>query len=510
MKQKDSLTICPQKNNDCHQRQEEGNKMWMKNFILEHIYAIICILAVLVYLVTAINSVGYIHPDEHFQIIEFAQWKLGNNTSRALAWEYGSQIRPTLQPVLAMGVFRCCGWVGMDNPFHQATLLRIMMALLMLLATGYYVRAAKEEVFPRYHSAFYALSLLFWLLPVINVRFSSETMSSLCLLLLLANMVKYKLPTPLCAFMMGVVAGLGFEFRFQFAFALLGLGLWALLVCRYGWRAILSVLGGFTVVILSCTLLDSWFYGNFVFTPYQYFHVNIIEKVAANFGVSPWYGFLLMLLYVPTLIFGIALLLSLVIGSVRHYRSPMVWAFMSFLICHSLVAHKELRFLFPVMPLVPLFLIWGYETVGKHLNKVLKVVLLFLLFTVNTGGLVLMMSKPAGEGKTAMMQYVCSQSRAPQGVTLSATEESNPFWESYLVPDFYQWSPVRVDNIDALPHEKKGTVVVLTPNDSVHRERILRQGFVETYRSVPQWLEKLNAFYQTYDAGRVLIAYEKE
>lgn len=63
MKQKDSLTICPQKNNDCHQRQEEGNKMWMKNFILEHIYAIICILAVLVYLVTAINSVGYIHPD---------------------------------------------------------------------------------------------------------------------------------------------------------------------------------------------------------------------------------------------------------------------------------------------------------------------------------------------------------------------------------------------------------------------------------------------------------------
>jgi hypothetical protein len=157
-----------------------------------------------------------------------------------------------------------------------------------------------------------------------------------------------------------------------------------------------------------------------------------------------------------------------------------------------------------------LFLIWGYETVGKSLNKVLKVVLLFLLFTVNTGGLVLMMSKPAGEGKTAMMQYVCSQSRAPQGVTLSATEESNPFWESYLVPDFYQWSPVRVDNIDALPHEKKGTVVVLTPNDSVHRERILRQGFVETYRSVPQWLEKLNAFYQTYDAGRVLIAYEKE
>lgn len=33
--------------------------------------------AVVVYLITAWNSTGFHNADEHYQIIEFAQWKLG-------------------------------------------------------------------------------------------------------------------------------------------------------------------------------------------------------------------------------------------------------------------------------------------------------------------------------------------------------------------------------------------------------------------------------------------------
>ena len=91
--------------------------------------------------------------------------------------------------------------------------------------------------------------------------------------------------------------------------------------------------------------------------------------MAASFGVSPWYTYLILLLTVPTVLWGLAIYGSFVISIVRHYQNPAVWAFIFFIVCHSLIAHKELRFLFPVIPLLPLFMVWGYETLVGHCNR---------------------------------------------------------------------------------------------------------------------------------------------
>jgi phosphatidylinositol glycan class B len=42
---------------------------------------------VLVYVITAIFSNGYHHPDEHYQIVEFTGLKAGWNTGWNLTWE---------------------------------------------------------------------------------------------------------------------------------------------------------------------------------------------------------------------------------------------------------------------------------------------------------------------------------------------------------------------------------------------------------------------------------------
>ncbi|WP_106831233.1 hypothetical protein [Parabacteroides pacaensis] len=44
-----------------------------------------CILVI--YFLIAIHSSGYYHPDEHFQIIEFAGLKAGWNQAADLPWE---------------------------------------------------------------------------------------------------------------------------------------------------------------------------------------------------------------------------------------------------------------------------------------------------------------------------------------------------------------------------------------------------------------------------------------
>lgn len=42
----------------------------------------------IVYLIVAYNNTGFNNPDEHFQIIEFANYKLGLAMESDLAWEY--------------------------------------------------------------------------------------------------------------------------------------------------------------------------------------------------------------------------------------------------------------------------------------------------------------------------------------------------------------------------------------------------------------------------------------
>ena len=53
-------------------------------------------------ILSSIFSVGFYHPDEHYQILEFANYKLGNINSSQLPWEFHEKIRPTLQPLLAL------------------------------------------------------------------------------------------------------------------------------------------------------------------------------------------------------------------------------------------------------------------------------------------------------------------------------------------------------------------------------------------------------------------------
>jgi phosphatidylinositol glycan class B len=83
-----------------------------------------------VFIITAFFSEGYYHPDEHFQILEFANYKLGNSPASDLPWEFKEQIRPALQPALAYSTIKFLNFTGITSPFSHALLLRVLTALL--------------------------------------------------------------------------------------------------------------------------------------------------------------------------------------------------------------------------------------------------------------------------------------------------------------------------------------------------------------------------------------------
>ena len=478
---------------------------------------------VAVYILTAIHSNGYHHPDEHYQIIEFAGLKGGWNTDADLCWEYDAQIRPALQPMLALSVFKFLGMVGISSPFHLALALRMLTAIFALFCISYFVRSFQAGIEAGYRRVFMLLSFLLWFLPAINVRFSSETWAGLTFLLSVALLNKAGVHNRVrTCFLAGILWGFSFEFRYQMAVALLGLFLWLVLVRREKIRNLLALLSGSLAVVLACTLLDAWFYGEWVIAPWNYFYKNMVEGVASSFGVSPWYFYLAQMLNAPTPLIGMLLFAALALVMLFDYKNVVLWCLLPFIVIHSMIPHKELRFLFPMVNFVPLIMILAYQQLAVLWKN--KAVLRSFLFPVvgialliNLGGLAMLALKPASDGNIDMLQYIDNQHNR---VNLYTIGGSNPYVLGYnikgLTPRFYANERVTIKDLSEVIRAK--SLTKLNADDlvmlyaSYHEFAYLeKEGFRVEKKSIPDWIAWLDRFYKVYDSYQfVFVLYSKD
>jgi hypothetical protein len=240
--------------------------------------------------------------------------------------------------------------------------------------------------------------------------------------------------------------------------------------------------------------------------------MNIVMHMSTAYGKSPWYTYFLQLGVIPSLALGVPIILSVCIGTFKHYRNPVVWAFWAFLLIHSAFNHKEARYLLPLMPMLPLFLVWTYETVLYKKNPIVSFIVIGLLTFVNMGGLIHVTFKPADFGRADMMQYLCKKASEERHLRVRANYRSNPFHTGVLFSHFYLWQPVNVEECDSISKEEESEfdMIVLQRKDSIEGKRLLAEGYREVYRSMPDWQNFLNRFYHTYDSDQVLIAYENK
>lgn len=320
--------------------------------IFQSSYAVYFKWSLLLYAVTAYFSVGFHHPDEHFQILEFSTYKLQNTPPADLPWEFLAQIRPALQPFIAYYFTSFFHFIGLYNPFIIASVFRLIMAflawfiickLLLLFVADFATERGKK--------LFILLSFFLWFLPYINVRFSSEntaTISFLWVIYLVLKPYTSNLKKIVSFFSIGFLIGLTFFFRFQMAFAIIGLGVWLLFIKKISLQNWLSLILSSSIIMFICVAIDRWFYGTWILTPYNYFSVNIIQNVAASFGVDPWWKYfeLFIVMAVPPL----SLVLFWFLGKGVLFKPQHIFTFIliPFLIGHFAIGHKEMRFLFPM------------------------------------------------------------------------------------------------------------------------------------------------------------------
>lgn len=454
-----------------------------------------------VFLITSFTSIGYHHSDEHWQLLEFANFKLGRSPAHSLASEYRREMRSAFQPAVAYAAITLCESVDIKNPFTIALVLRIISSLLAWLAFAMLVLKSRQlGIFESSKKMLALVSLLLWFIPYTSCRFSNENWSGFLFcfgLLVVATAEKY---TPTQFFFSGLLVGLSYLCRFQIVFAILGLLVWLLFIKQIQLQKVLILICGFLLMVGVGFILDKWFYGHFTFTAYNYFYVNLVEGVAASFGVSPWWFYFQMILESAAAPLSVLILIIYFFSLYKQPTHLVHIVVLFFLVGHSLVGHKELRFLFPMVFFLPILLVLGYQKAMERWKDIVvkKWSRLFLRIVVIENSvllIVIVFFKPAEE--TTLFNRFVYELASKQSVTIF-----------YLKEDPYQFGDQRqyfyfpkgltlkkIENEFSLAEFKRSntTEKILVYDDAFFpSEGVKLLIGKNVYRTFPEWITRFN------------------
>lgn len=371
-----------------------------------HFHRNVFLIAVVVYLITAWNSSGFHSADEHFQIIAFTQWKLGDLPVEHLPWEFAAEIRSSFQPWVAVAIFKVAELVGIHDPFTQAFLLRAFTALLALFAMRRFVQVVMLQFPLAEQRTFILLSYALWFIPFISVRFSSEGWSAIFLLRSIAALMAPGSKTRNGA-AAGIFAGIAMLCRPPVALIMLTLVAWSRLVRRDPPKVVMNMLVAACGMLMFGLLLDSAFYGHFAPSTWNYITLGLAGDPAHRFDELPWYYYPPWIVKYAIPPIGAVILLAFVLVSWKRPSHLIVWCAVPYIVVHSLIAHKELRFLYPLAFLVPWLLLEAWR-IPKTLTTSRSVLyaLMVILAVFNGVGLAVAITSSAGEGRVRLAEVL--------------------------------------------------------------------------------------------------------
>ena len=275
-----------------------------------------------------------IHPDETFQYLEPAWRMLGHDG--IVTWEWRVGIRGWFLPTLIAGPVALGDWIAPDGS-GAFVVSRLVFALASLsIVVSAWVFGARIS---RTHAIVAAFVAAMWFEIIL---FAPHTLSeSLATALIVpAALLLTDDPSRRRLIIGGALLALAFVCRFQYApaTAVLVIG-----VCWRNWRNLLPMIAGGIVALLFAAMIDiahgavpfGWLVANI--------EQNLLHDRAAGFGVSPMFAYLSS--FWITWSAAIVLLFAAVWRGSRH--APLLLAMaLTDILFHSLIAHKEFRFIF--------------------------------------------------------------------------------------------------------------------------------------------------------------------
>jgi GPI mannosyltransferase 3 len=306
-------------------------------------YLLLALLAIAlsIRVTAAIRNSSMVHPDEVFQTLEPAH-RLAYGYG-VVTWEWRDGVRSWVFPAFLASIMRATGWMGAGSAGY---LLGIAVVLSLISLTPVWFGFVWADRVSGTNAAILVggMCAVWYELVIFAPRALNEVVAAHLLLpgLYLGTYAGGRGERKQL-FIAGALCGLAMSLRIQLAPAIVFI---ALFLCHSNWRTkSLAVFAGLVSPVILFGLVDAatWQY------PFQsfvrYFWVNVVEGRSTLYGTAPWYWYLFLLSG------HLSLLFVLVLAGVP--RSPVLGAIaLIILTSHSFLAHKEVRFLYPLMPIL--------------------------------------------------------------------------------------------------------------------------------------------------------------
>ena len=479
----------------------------------------------IIHLLVAVFSVGYHQFDEHFQILEFAGLKLGFNQAEDLPWEFHSQIRSAIQPAMAYILIKAFSFLSLDNPFLLAALLRIISALLSVTCMYLLILSFNKEIKSSLLKKWLVfLSLFLWFLPYIHVRFSSENWAGftfgigLALLNLFDFQNRVIRNAHLKKLLIGMILGLSFILRYQTGLMIAGLICWLIIIRKENFSHLFSIIFGILCTILIGVIVDEWFYGEWTMTAWNYAGIALLENEASRFGVSPWWYFISEIFIKALPPFSILIVIATIFIWFYYPKHVLTWITIPFILVHSIIGHKELRFLFPLVNILPLILILSMQAIKEDLrfSKVKYVLeritdrwVIRSFLIMNSIFLIIVCFKPA-DSRIYLYQHIYNNYDSND--TEVIYDKSDPYERVGLDVNFYKGEKIKIiklkepgEIIDYIEGTDK-TILLIT--DKIELDQKMESiNCFSVYQTLPPWLKCFN-FNNWVERTKIWVLYE--
>ena len=382
----------------------------------------------------AIRSTTFHHYDEHFQILEFAGFKLGKTPESALRWEYGAAMRSWIQPGLYYLIAKAWLALGIDNPFTWATSFRFLSGLLTWAGLALLCARATQWLEPSMQSWMLRLQALLWFIPYLSVRTSGEAFTTIFLLYAMTVLLSaHALDKRLLA-AAGFLTGIAVAVRFPSAIFALGFFLWLWRQKKATAQQLLVFAMAGVLPTLLALAVDRWGYGYWTAPIWNYFRQNLVEGKSHEFGTDPLYAYL----YLPSLNFLFPLSLAATATTLlAWYRWPhhlFTWMGVAYFVVHSLIAHKEARFLFPIAMLLPFLIPMAVQRTPR-LGGIRQRMVYRVLVGINLIALVYLIVTPTRKELVLQKKIISTN---PHFLALGRLGTPHPFQSTGMEAYFYR------------------------------------------------------------------------
>jgi phosphatidylinositol glycan class B len=409
-----------------------------------------------------------------------------------------------------------------------AGILRVLTCILGF-ATSLLVTAASFKWITdlRIRKLVLWLNLFLWFIVFMDARFSSESwagiffFSGLALLIIKDAFYKtVKQNSLIFIIFCGFLLGLSLVFRLQMILLLPGLALWCLFVAKTPFKTLLFLLAGGILALALGFVADYLFYGNWVNTAYGYFVTNIMQGKAAEFGVSPWWFYIPEFLQKASLPLSFVIFALVILAWIRNPRNIFTLSCVPFVLLHMAIAHKELRFLFPIAHAMPVFLALGIQSIISYRSVILSgkwPILSFGLFAIMCIQNLLLLAKVSTSPVNDVLEPLSDMYRLAkkQEVNIIIADEYDYLFLQGLPMNFYVTPNMHLSKFSTADSIQTSLAQTQKPAYFLLRTRGvelpakyqgLQANIVETKYEIPGWYKQINinnwlsrtSFWRTY------------